>query len=268
MDPARTLTPEQAPVILVEHRERLPWQPWIYIQRRGWFLPTKRAHLKFGDYAIEGLERFARIEKKAADLYSTLLGSGEVTELGEANPNLDRFRREMMKFRDPMFLEPGAFTGLWIEGREEDLLLRRPPHADAWRKKDPADVFNMLASLQDYGVPITFVGSARVAGLRLGTAFYRIWRQATMAKEQKKAAGRQIDILMPWIPLDSRPVDEVEPGCFYCGERHLTCPGEDAEQGCSWCSFADGSTTGEPCNMCGRNGGVVEEAKEDGNGQA
>ena len=41
-----------------------------------------------------------------------------------------------------------------------------------------------------------------------------------------------------------------------------------SESGCSWCSFADGSTTGEPCNMCGRNGGVVGEAKEDGKGQA
>ena len=255
MDPARTLTPEQAPVILVDHAEQLPWTPFVYIKGESWILPTERAHLGTGDYAIKGLLPYFRIERKAEDLYSTLFGRGPNTGLGEVNPNQDRFRRELDRMNDPEVsgLVPGAFVRLWIEGTVFDVFARMGPHHGAFASKQPWELWNLLESIEvDYTMPVAFVGKPAAGGLWLGTTAMRIWKQATDPKAVKKAEKRGVSAGLPWLGV-------------LIGKGAAVV----SESGCSWCSFADGSTTGEPCNMCGRNGGVVvEEAKEDGNGQA
>ena len=254
MDPARTLTPEQAPVILVDHAEQLPWTPFVYIRGESWILPTERAHLGTGDYAIKGLLPYFRIERKAEDLYSTLFGRGPNTALGEANANQDRFRRELDRMNDPAVsgLVPGAFVRLWIEGTVLDLFARQGPHHGAFASKQPWELWNLLESIEvDYTMPVAFVGKPAAGGLWLGTTAMRIWKQATDPKAVKKAEKRGVSAGLPWLGV-------------LIGKGAAVV----SESGCSWCSFADGSTTGEPCNMCGRNGGVVGEAKEDGNGQA
>lgn len=218
-DPARTL---DAPVILIDHQEKTPWAPFVLIKGESWLLPTERAHLGTGDYAIKGLERYARIERKARDLYSTLFGRGPNTELGEANQNQDRFRRELIRFADPRVLEPGALQQIWIEGTMGELFERRGVHDGAFHSKEPWEVYNLIEAIAlDYGVDLQFVGGPRTASLRMGTIFRRIYEQATDPKAAKKAATRGVADSLPWIGRR----------CFVCGN------GARAGDGCEACGM-------------------------------
>ena len=198
-DPARVLP---APVILVDNQEQLPWTPKVIIKGLSWLLPTKRAHLGTGDYAIEGLLPYFRIERKAEDLYKTLFGRDPNTALGEARYCQDRFREELDRFNDESVsgIVAGAFARIWIEGTIEDIFQRRGVHHGAFGSKEPWELINLLKSIEvDYSMPVGFMGSRNAAGIELGTAALRIWTQATDPKAVKKAQKRGVAAGLPWL---------------------------------------------------------------------
>lgn len=78
----------ELPTILIDNREQKPLS-FENLHIRGISaLPTERATLKTGDYAIKGLENIVCIERKSAqDLYGTLFQGRE------------RFQREMERMQ-------------------------------------------------------------------------------------------------------------------------------------------------------------------------
>lgn len=199
-DPAPFLDP--GPIVLIDTKEQQPWEPFVLIRGTRWNLRTHRMHLGTGDYAVAGLEKFARVERKASDLYSTFFG-GKGDSVGDNRSAQDRFREELLRMRDPAVLHPDAFKAIWIEGTPADLFYARGPHMNCFGRKQPWELWAVLASVSlDYRVPFAFVGDRKAAGLMLGTLAHRMWLQATDAKAIAKAEKRGVADLLPWLPPD------------------------------------------------------------------
>lgn len=76
--------------VLVDTREQTPWEfADVYFHGEKRTFPTRRATLKSGDYALEGLETFAVVERKSLSDFLSSITHGR-----------DRFKREMERLAE------------------------------------------------------------------------------------------------------------------------------------------------------------------------
>jgi hypothetical protein len=176
------LDPLTAPfTILVDGREQARY-PFTGLRadaaqhNRSLIVPSRWAHLKTGDYTIEGLENLVAVERKSlADLYSTL------------GQHRDRFEREHER------LACMAAAAVVIEADWETILFRPPERS----RLLPKTVFRTALSWQSkYGVPWLAMGSrelAEIATFRFLELFYKHRLLAEKTREKESGGNHAIE---------------------------------------------------------------------------
>lgn len=146
--------------ILVDGREKAPYtfQGLIADARHGrrrLVVPTRWAHLRTGDYTIEGMERLVAIERKSPeDLYGSL-GSRR-----------ERFEEEHRR------LSEMAFACVVIEADWRDLLDNPPPRS----RLNPKCVWRTALSWPiRYGVPWYTYSDRRMAEVATFRMLEKCW---------------------------------------------------------------------------------------------
>ncbi len=178
------------PLCIVDTREQQPLEPWVLVKGVRTLLPTERRKLHVGDYAPDGLEAFCAIERKSlADLYGTLFGTGVSESSGEAMPNQDRFRAELLRGlaipRLYLLVESS-----WV-GFERYL-------RDNRRRVTPATALGLITSLDVlYGVRVIWAEDRSRAAWFVGFVLTYLHEQATDIKAADKARLRGVDL--PWL---------------------------------------------------------------------
>jgi ERCC4-type nuclease len=120
-------------------------------------IPTVEAGLKTGDYAIEGMENMATVERKSlADLYSTL------------GQNRERFEREHERMAEM------KRAIVMIEASWYEILKWPPPHSSL----NPKTVFRTALSWHArYGVAWIAADSRRFAEIYTFRWLEKIWKE-------------------------------------------------------------------------------------------
>jgi DNA excision repair protein ERCC-4 len=148
--------------ILVDGREKAPYRftgltTDAVDGKRPIIVPTEWAHLKTGDYAIQGIEDLVTVERKSmADLFSTLAQHRE------------RFEREherMAEFRRAVVV----IEAMWWE------IINFPPERS---KLNPKTVFRTALSWHvRYGVPWITLEDRRLAEVYTFRFLQKCWKE-------------------------------------------------------------------------------------------
>lgn len=147
--------------ILVDTREQkpLPFPAEV---------PTVRATLKEGDYAVAGCPGFVAEKKDLADLIGTLYGH-KIAADGHRLPNLDRFCRELTRIRE------GGYTRAYI-------IVTAPLSAmlsHRYRSQvSPSAVTGLIHRLEDeYGLVFEFFENPTIAAAWLADRALKHYRR-------------------------------------------------------------------------------------------
>lgn len=141
-------------------RPEAVFRPWVYApgtprdtpfrDRPRVYLPTVRRALDVGDYALDGVPGVALERKSGADLLSTLFGDAGLDSVGEAQHNIDRFRRELERARGY------DLFAIVVEGDEGGVFREAQRRFERYGKAfDPEAVTGLLSSFfVDLRVPV------------------------------------------------------------------------------------------------------------------
>ncbi len=177
--------------IVIDTREQDPLEPYILAKGERTYLETVRRKLDFGDYALEGYESVICIERKSvADLYGTLFGAG-TNAAGEAAPNQERFRAEMLRAKDC------ARRYVLVEGSWGDLEMWM---YSAGRRKTIVEVNALVTSISlRYNVDFVWceIGRREEAAYFVGTVLSWVYYDAIDPKVAKKQRDRGLEL--PWL---------------------------------------------------------------------
>jgi len=162
--------------ILVDGREKAPYRftglrADAAQQNRPLIVPTEWAHLKTGDYAVQGFESQFCVERKSlADLYNTL---------GQHRERFEREHQRLAEMRRAMVVVEAG----WEEA------LKRPPERSKLR---PKVVFRTALSwFVKYGVPWQFCDGRRLAEVYTFRFLEKAWRAS---KEEPRNGQTQTEV--------------------------------------------------------------------------
>jgi hypothetical protein len=151
-------------VILVDGREKSPWHFKSIPSKSdsNLIVQTKYAHLKTGDYTIEGMESVISIERKSKpDAYMSF------------GINRGRFEKELERLSEMRYAAV-IFESDWTD------LVRQPPHSDF----NPRSMFgSIVAWSQRYGVQFWPMPGKRAAELMAYSILERFYRDIQDGKQ-------------------------------------------------------------------------------------
>lgn len=207
---------ETLPTVLRDNNEQRPLVPFVYRVRdraaERVALPTRDVSLETGDYSLPGLEGMIIIERKSLpDLWGTLFGDGLVNSVGEAQKNLDRFRRELHRMRG------AARRWLLIEGGKGDLMRYARERGERGGSRSPEENVNSLLDLLgsfevDHGIGVVWAGGREGAEAWLGRVLARIWSQHVGGEKARTAARRGLTVAeLPWLGTGKAAEPEAKP---------------------------------------------------------
>lgn len=164
--------------ILVDGREKAPYQFTGLVTdasagRRPIVVAWQWAHLRTGDYSIDGMTDQVTVERKSlADLFSTL-GSQR-----------DRFELEHQRLAK----YPHGQACVVIEASWEDILSRPPCHSQL----NPKSVMRTAISWQArYGVPWITTADRRLAEVWTFRFLEKVWQQQKRREQESDNAKEE-----------------------------------------------------------------------------
>jgi ERCC4-type nuclease len=179
--------------IIADTREQKPLEPFVLEKNERVYIPTVRAKLDEGDYAIEGHEQTIFIERKSVeDLYGTI------------TQGRDRFCAELLRVVEANRADSVKYSRRYvvIEGGWNDLDMYILQNG----RRCPLSTINSNVTALSLNYGVDFVWCEKYGRTEaewfVGFVCSYVYEQMTSSKAAEKARGRGLEL--PWL----RKVDE------------------------------------------------------------
>lgn len=169
--------------VIADHREKEGWWNEGYL---GPGFRVKREHLDVGDYTIEGMEDYARIERKES-LMEVAMNVGNI----DGRKRFSSMLKKLASFPFRAFIITDTMAGAFAKNRYASFQI------------PPSTIINWLFTIHfEFGIPVLLVGRGEHAKFAVRSIFRRIAKLRDTPKSRVKCS---------FVPLSSISAKRIEP---------------------------------------------------------